>query len=220
MLVITSNVGDNVVKSVENNVWATQRKNEPLLIDAFRSCRAVILIFSVSRSGAFQGYARMRSLPGHSRCKADPFSGFGRLFDVEWLRLQDVIMPEVSYLRNPLDEGRQVSSARDGQELPYEVGRELCTHFDVRVFLEDPDTYEPCMDEAPPMARDAVPVLPAVLPAPVVSVPAPGTLPGPPPPGPPPWMQFPAQPGLPISAAPPGAGLDQGGAAARAPSRQ
>ncbi|CAJ1416960.1 unnamed protein product [Effrenium voratum] len=112
--VITSNVGDNVVKSVENNVWATQRKNEPLLIDAFRSCRAVILIFSVSRSGAFQGYARMRSLPGHSRCKADPFSGFGRLFDVEWLRLQDVIMPEVSYLRNPLDEGRQAS----GQSRP------------------------------------------------------------------------------------------------------
>eukprot|EP00913_Durusdinium_trenchii_P006467 g6078.t1 len=108
----------------------------------------VILIFSVSKSGAFQGYARMRSLPGQSKCKSDPFGGFGRLFDVEWLRLQDVVMPEVSYLRNPLDEGRQVTAARDGQELSYQVGAELCTHFDVRVYLEDPKNYEPCMVRA------------------------------------------------------------------------
>lgn len=60
-----------------------------------------------------------RSLPGQSKCSSDPFHGFGRLFDVriqvdtvckknmclcnngdwmnlqvEWLRLQDVVMPE------------------------------------------------------------------------------------------------------------------------------
>eukprot|EP00438_Fugacium_kawagutii_P031515 Skav207603 [mRNA] locus=scaffold2450:194543:196904:+ [translate_table: standard] len=95
--VITSNVGENVVKSVENNVWATQRKNEQMLADAFRTSRAVILIFSVNKSGAFQGYARMRSLPGQSK-SSDPFGGFGRLFDVEWLRLQDVVFPEAVQL--------------------------------------------------------------------------------------------------------------------------
>lgn len=68
----------------------------------------VILIFSVNKSGAFQGYCRMRSLPGQSQSRRDPFGGFGRLFDVEWLRLQDVIMPEVNYLRNGLDENRPV----------------------------------------------------------------------------------------------------------------
>ncbi|CAK9098105.1 unnamed protein product [Durusdinium trenchii] len=180
--VITSNVGENVVKSVENNVWATQRRNEQMLADAFRTTRVVILIFSVSKSGAFQGYARMRSLPGQSKCKSDPFGGFGRLFDVEWLRLQDVVMPEVSYLRNPLDEGRQVTAARDGQELSYQVGAELCTHFDVRVYLEDPKNYEPCMDELLPASvpRDAF--------APHGGHFAPAPIPGPPPAVAPPWM--------------------------------
>merc|ERR1719215_1775051 len=60
--IITSNTGENVVKSVQHNVWATQRKNEQKLNDAFRSGGAAILIFSVNKSGAFQGYARMRSV--------------------------------------------------------------------------------------------------------------------------------------------------------------
>ena len=109
----------------------------------------------------------MRGLPGQS-LKADPFHGFGRLFDVEWLRLQDVVLPEVSYLRNGLD-SQPVSACRDGQELSYEAGKELCTHFDVRVYLEDPESYEPCEDQN------------LLLP------PVPGPpVPGPPPKGPPP----------------------------------
>eukprot|EP00434_Breviolum_minutum_P027032 symbB.v1.2.023903.t1/scaffold2224.1/size85388/7 len=110
-------------------------------------------------------------------------------------------MPEVSYLRNPLDEGRQVSSARDGQELSYEVGVELCTHFDVRVYLEDPKTYEPCLDEPLPFSasspRDALPPngLPPFQPM--------QPMPGPPPVAPPPWMTpFGGQLGSPFDPAP------------------
>eukprot|EP00439_Symbiodinium_sp_Y106_P042245 s3112_g5.t1 len=172
--VITSNLGENVVKSVEHNVWATQRKNEDALTDAFLHSKAVILIFSVNKSGAFQGYARMRGLPGRSKCRSNPFGGYGRMFDVEWLRLQDVVMPEVSYIRNSLDGGREVGYARDGQELPAAVGAELCRHFDVRVYLEDPKTYEPCVDDPQP-----------VLPPPVRgadSTPRPGPPPAIPPP--------------------------------------
>ncbi|CAE7554541.1 CPSF30 [Symbiodinium sp. CCMP2456] len=172
--VITSNLGENVVKSVEHNVWATQRKNEDALTDAFHHSKAVILIFSVNKSGAFQGYARMRGLPGRSKCRSNPFGGYGRMFDVEWLRLQDVVMPEVSYLKNSLDGGREVGYARDGQELPASVGAELCRHFDVRVYLEDPKTYEPCVDDPQP-----------VLPPPVRgadSTPRPGPPPATPPP--------------------------------------
>lgn len=62
-------------------------------------------------------------------------------------------------------------AARDGQELSYEAGKELCTHFDVRVYLEDPKTYEPCVDEG--------------LPLPYAMAPPPAPKPGPPPTEPP-----------------------------------
>lgn len=167
--VITSNIGENVVKSVQHSVWATQRKNEQKLNDYFRTSRAVILIFSVNKSGAFQGYARMRSSTGHSRGK-DPFNGFGRLFDVEWLRLTDLEVREVQHLRNTLDDNRQVGFSRDGQELAHEVGAELCRLVDIKVFREDPAAFEPVTDDpnylhgnasaaqaSPPRALPAVP---------------------------------------------------------------
>mmetsp|Transcript_70812 Transcript_70812/g.134942 ORF Transcript_70812/g.134942 Transcript_70812/m.134942 type:complete len:761 (-) Transcript_70812:12-2294(-) len=148
--VITSNVGENVVKSVEHNVWATQRKNEQKLNDAYRTCPAVILVFSVNKSGAFQGYARMRSFTGRATSRHDPFNGFGRLFDVEWLRLHDMEMSEVQHLRNALDDMRQVGFSRDGQELTHSVGCELCHLIDIRVFNEDPANYEPVADSQHP----------------------------------------------------------------------
>lgn len=44
--------------SVERGVWATQKHNEAILDQAFRTSREVILIFSVNKSGEFYGYAR------------------------------------------------------------------------------------------------------------------------------------------------------------------
>jgi len=158
--VITSNIGENVVRSVEHNVWATQRKNEPKLSDAYRTSPAVILIFSVNKSGAFQGYARMRSLTGKSTCRTDPFHGFGRLFDVDWLRLHDLEVSEVQHLRNPLDDNRQVAFSRDGQELAHDVGAEVCRLIDIRVHNEDPEGYEPITADRP--AAAAVSSLPAL----------------------------------------------------------
>lgn len=36
--------------------WVTQEKNLEILVDAFNTCRHVILAFSVNKSVAFQGY--------------------------------------------------------------------------------------------------------------------------------------------------------------------
>ncbi|KAG2117752.1 YT521-B-like domain-containing protein [Suillus clintonianus] len=47
--------------SVENGLWATQRHNEAILDQAYRTSNEVILIFSVNKSGEFYGYARMAS---------------------------------------------------------------------------------------------------------------------------------------------------------------
>lgn len=174
--VITSNTGENVVKSVQHNVWATQRKNEQKLNEAFRSAPAVILVFSVNKSGAFQGYARMRSTTGRSTCTSDPFNGFGRLFDIEWMRLHDLEVIELQHLRNALDEHRQVGFSRDGQELSHSVGSELCRLFDVRVYLEEPMSYEPVVDDPPPAVFSKTSALPA-LPAPEAPARTPGSAP-------------------------------------------
>ncbi len=47
---------DNVAASQQDGTWATQPKNADMLIDAFNTCRNVILVFSVNKSTAFQGY--------------------------------------------------------------------------------------------------------------------------------------------------------------------
>ena len=43
---------------MERGLWATQRHNEEILDQAFRSSKEVYLIFSVNKSGEFYGYAR------------------------------------------------------------------------------------------------------------------------------------------------------------------
>mmetsp|Transcript_60209 Transcript_60209/g.143518 ORF Transcript_60209/g.143518 Transcript_60209/m.143518 type:complete len:469 (-) Transcript_60209:118-1524(-) len=145
---ITSSVGENVVKSVERKVWATQIKNEERLNEAFSSSAPVILIFSVLKSGSFQGYARMRSLIGRSSARSNPFGGPAHaLFDVEWLRLTDLEFDDVQHLRNSIDNNRQVTHTRDGQELDHRTGAELCRRLDILVFEEDPETYEPVDDD-------------------------------------------------------------------------
>ncbi|KAH8981893.1 YT521-B-like domain-containing protein [Lactarius akahatsu] len=45
--------------SVQKNIWATQRHNEEILDQAYRTSKDVFLIFSVNKSGGFYGYARM-----------------------------------------------------------------------------------------------------------------------------------------------------------------
>ncbi|KAG6898403.1 hypothetical protein C0992_004114 [Termitomyces sp. T32_za158] len=45
--------------SKENGLWATQRHNEEILDQAFRTSQNVYLIFSANKSGEFYGYARM-----------------------------------------------------------------------------------------------------------------------------------------------------------------
>lgn len=47
--------------SVERGLWATQKHNEVVLDQAFRTSKEVILIFGVNKSGEFYGYARMAS---------------------------------------------------------------------------------------------------------------------------------------------------------------
>lgn len=55
---IKSWCADNVTQAMKDGLWATQEKNQELLTEAFHTSRHVILLFSVNRSMAFQGYVR------------------------------------------------------------------------------------------------------------------------------------------------------------------
>ncbi|OCF39336.1 hypothetical protein I317_06871 [Kwoniella heveanensis CBS 569] len=46
-------------ESVQNGTWRTQRHNEPILDQAYRTSQEVFLIFGANRSGEFFGYAKM-----------------------------------------------------------------------------------------------------------------------------------------------------------------
>jgi hypothetical protein len=45
--------------SVQKNLWATQKHNEDILDQAYRTSKEVYLIFGVNKSGEFYGYAKM-----------------------------------------------------------------------------------------------------------------------------------------------------------------
>lgn len=47
---------ENVVTAMRDGLWATQEKNAALLAEAFQTSRHVVLLFSVNKSVAFQGY--------------------------------------------------------------------------------------------------------------------------------------------------------------------
>eukprot|EP00930_Biecheleria_cincta_P099558 TRINITY_DN91186_c0_g1_i1.p1 TRINITY_DN91186_c0_g1~~TRINITY_DN91186_c0_g1_i1.p1 ORF type:complete len:455 (-),score=94.36 TRINITY_DN91186_c0_g1_i1:116-1480(-) len=138
--VIKSNSHRNLVLSVENNVWATQRHNEEKFNEAFRTAPHVIFIFSVNSSGCYQGYAKMLGAMGASK-KTHVFKGFGRAFDLKWLRLNDLDFGEVSDIQNSLNENKSVKISRDGQELDRFAGKRLCELVDERVWSGDPTGY-------------------------------------------------------------------------------
>ena len=153
--VIKSSSHKNIVLSIEHRVWATPRSNQEKLNDAFRSASHVILVFSVTGSGSFQGYAKMLGPVGSS--STDVFQGFGRAFEVRWLRLDDLDFEQVSNIRNPWNENKSVKVSRDGQELPNDVGRQLCDTIDAKVYEGDPSGYIDDSQELEPVILYFVP---------------------------------------------------------------
>ncbi|KAG6788404.1 hypothetical protein POTOM_004470 [Populus tomentosa] len=150
----------NIQLSIENGIWATQVRNEPILEEAFHNSGRVILIYSVNMSGFFQGYAQMISSVGwrHDNLwsegsgKSNPW---GRSFKVKWLRLNDLPFQKTLHLKNPLNDYKPVKISRDCQELPEDIGEALCELIDgerdtdgmVKSFpRDDPPMKRPCID--------------------------------------------------------------------------
>ncbi|CAD7704158.1 unnamed protein product, partial [Ostreobium quekettii] len=116
----------NIEKSMEHGVWSTQAHNENKLNHAFQESDEVRLIFSVNQSGHFQGYARMASPIGRGpKSNLWVGSSWGCLFQVDWQCRYDLSFYKVEHLVNPLNEGKPVKIAKDGQEVSRDVGDKL-----------------------------------------------------------------------------------------------
>ncbi|GFR43672.1 hypothetical protein Agub_g4780 [Astrephomene gubernaculifera] len=122
--IIRSSTLQNIFISVRVGAWATTRQNDDKLDDAFRKSREVRLLYSVTGSNAFQGYAVMRSPIGRFGRPVIWENGkqFGNPFAVEWRVLFDLPHSECEQIRNPYNENRPVFIARDGTEIPQEQG--------------------------------------------------------------------------------------------------
>ncbi|RWS26149.1 autophagy-related protein 16-like protein, partial [Leptotrombidium deliense] len=134
--VMKSNNHENVVLSKAKGVWSTPPQNEHKLNRAFLEFRNVILIFSIKESGKFQGFARLAS---ESRHDSQPIQwvlppglsakALGGVFNLDWICRRELSFSKTLHLFNPLNDGKPVKIARDGQEIEPRVGEELCRLF-------------------------------------------------------------------------------------------
>lgn len=122
---------ENVLSAQRDNLWATQQHNSDALTEAFQTSRHVILLFSVNKSMAFQGYALMTTAPDPALPK--PASA-GKLnwktspaFRLRWLSTTPVHFRMVGHLKNRMNldergECRAVLVGKDGQEISEDAG--------------------------------------------------------------------------------------------------
>jgi hypothetical protein len=103
------------------------------LTEAFKTSKQVILVFSVNKSMAFQGYARMLSLPG----TAPPPQWTKQLlwkssppFNIQWVTIAETRFSHTKHIKNALNDGQLVLIGRDGQEIDEIAGRQLCDLID------------------------------------------------------------------------------------------
>ncbi|KAK5174017.1 uncharacterized protein LTR77_001097 [Saxophila tyrrhenica] len=123
--------GSNVENAMQDGLWATQEKNQQLLTEAYETSRHVILLFSVNKSVAFQGYALMASPPDPSLPKPAFCTKLNwatsPAFKLQWLATTPVHFRFVGHLKNTFnvdedDRPMAVLIGKDGQEISSDAG--------------------------------------------------------------------------------------------------
>ncbi|QSZ34687.1 hypothetical protein DSL72_007542 [Monilinia vaccinii-corymbosi] len=139
---------ENVLRCIEDGVWTTQAQNGPIFKEAYQTCKNVILVFSINKSRAFQGYARMESLPGAVEVplwqNSINWESTGA-FQVRWLAICSTRFHRVGHLKNSLNENVPVLVGKDGQEIDEECGRGLleCMDEELELALEGEKSMNP-----------------------------------------------------------------------------
>lgn len=119
---------DNVLKCIADSVWTTQLQNGPTFKEAFENSKNVILVFSINKSRAFQGYARMESLPGTVEIpkwqESINWESAGA-FKVKWLVICSTRFHRIGHLKNAFNDNQAVLIGKDGQEIEENCGAGL-----------------------------------------------------------------------------------------------
>lgn len=135
---------ENISLAKAEAIWWTLPATGRLLNAAFRSARSVIVLFSVSQSRKFQGFARLASESQHGGPPEhwvlprgmNPQRP-GAVFHIDWLCRYELPFSQCEHLRNALNKHQPVKIGRDGQEVDLQCGTQLCLLFppDERVDL-------------------------------------------------------------------------------------
>ncbi|KAL6808298.1 YT521-B-like domain-containing protein [Trichoderma sp. SZMC 28015] len=119
----------NVDMSQRDGLWITSARNGAIFANAFKHHKNVFLIFSVNKSKAFQGYARMTSPPTTTIPPAEWMNNISweasLPFRVQWLSTHRTEFWKFGKLMNPLNDWKPIFVGRDGQEFPETCGREM-----------------------------------------------------------------------------------------------
>ncbi|EHK40540.1 hypothetical protein TRIATDRAFT_226343 [Trichoderma atroviride IMI 206040] len=119
----------NVEMAQRDGLWITKAENGPMLSFAFKQCKTVYLIFSINKSKAFQGYARMTTAPDPNIAPAKWMSNISwkasHPFRIEWLNTRRTAFWTLGDLKNAFNDHAPVFVGRDGQEYPEDCGRKI-----------------------------------------------------------------------------------------------
>ncbi|PNP50228.1 hypothetical protein THARTR1_09059 [Trichoderma harzianum] len=120
--------------SQQDGLWITSARNGAIFASAFKHHKNVFLIFSVNKSKAFQGYARMTSPPSTTIPMADWMDNISwepsAPFRVQWLSTRRTEFWKLGDLKNPLNDWKPIFIGRDGQEFPEACGRKMVCALD------------------------------------------------------------------------------------------
>ena len=129
--IIKSFSEEDVHKSIKYGVWSSSKNGNITLSNAFNITKEkggqVFLFFSCNGSGRYVGVAKMKSDCDYNK-SFDYWTQDGKwpgLFEVEWLFIKDVPFKEFKEIVIIMKDGeaKQVSNARDTQEVPYEQAK-------------------------------------------------------------------------------------------------
>eukprot|EP01111_Echinosteliopsis_oligospora_P010616 TRINITY_DN3356_c0_g1_i1.p1 TRINITY_DN3356_c0_g1~~TRINITY_DN3356_c0_g1_i1.p1 ORF type:complete len:294 (-),score=53.04 TRINITY_DN3356_c0_g1_i1:36-917(-) len=114
--------------SAKRAIWIVSPGTENKYHDALRSAE-VVLLFSADNTRNFQGYAHM--IPHVGEQSIDD----RRVLDLVWLAECELPFTEVCNLKNKLQQNRSVTLAKDGTEIDYDSGIQICSFMDHAIYL-------------------------------------------------------------------------------------
>ncbi|XP_076053319.1 3'-5' RNA helicase YTHDC2-like isoform X3 [Oratosquilla oratoria] len=129
--VIKASMYKQLEASYHTGLWAFTHNTEKKLLNAAQN-GTVVLVFTLHRSGQFNGYAKFSNDKTEEKCADITNVGptLGPLYKIEWIKKWNISFHQSKHLYNPFCDNMQVHLSRDGQEVEAVVGEQLVRLWD------------------------------------------------------------------------------------------